>query len=149
MFAFSLHYTYICWNSGVHHTKFLLITARCPWVLTVTWLSETLHRLLVRRAHIAYQQSHGVMKFKIFVDDWLVINVIYLVCLIYEREWRRLLNIYCIFTIEFLWPRQKTRTFALKDTKFTMLVDPLWLSLIHIWRCRRYAVCRSRWSPYH
>ena len=25
----------------------------------------------------------------------------------------------------------------------------LYLSLIHIWRCRRYAVCRSRWSPYH
>ena len=25
----------------------------------------------------------------------------------------------------------------------------LCLSLIHIWRCRRYAVCRSRWSPYH
>ena len=25
----------------------------------------------------------------------------------------------------------------------------LQLSLIHIWRCRRYAVCRSRWSPYH
>ena len=24
-----------------------------------------------------------------------------------------------------------------------------YLSLIHIWRCRRYAVCRSRWSPYH
>ena len=23
------------------------------------------------------------------------------------------------------------------------------LSLIHIWRCRRYAVCRSRWSPEH
>eukprot|EP00826_Nyctotherus_ovalis_P000976 TRINITY_DN10097_c0_g1_i8.p2 TRINITY_DN10097_c0_g1~~TRINITY_DN10097_c0_g1_i8.p2 ORF type:complete len:120 (-),score=27.50 TRINITY_DN10097_c0_g1_i8:13-372(-) len=25
----------------------------------------------------------------------------------------------------------------------------LCLSLIHICRCRRYAVCRSRWSPYH
>eukprot|EP00826_Nyctotherus_ovalis_P039155 TRINITY_DN3739_c0_g1_i8.p1 TRINITY_DN3739_c0_g1~~TRINITY_DN3739_c0_g1_i8.p1 ORF type:complete len:287 (-),score=63.81 TRINITY_DN3739_c0_g1_i8:13-873(-) len=25
----------------------------------------------------------------------------------------------------------------------------MWLSLIHICRCRRYAVCRSRWSPYH
>eukprot|EP00826_Nyctotherus_ovalis_P063028 TRINITY_DN9205_c0_g1_i14.p1 TRINITY_DN9205_c0_g1~~TRINITY_DN9205_c0_g1_i14.p1 ORF type:complete len:538 (-),score=123.38 TRINITY_DN9205_c0_g1_i14:15-1628(-) len=25
----------------------------------------------------------------------------------------------------------------------------LQLSLIHICRCRRYAVCRSRWSPYH
>ena len=29
---------------------------------------------------------------------------------------------------------------------------PSWslaLSLIHIWRCRRYSLCRSRWSPYH
>eukprot|EP00826_Nyctotherus_ovalis_P038876 TRINITY_DN3678_c0_g1_i5.p1 TRINITY_DN3678_c0_g1~~TRINITY_DN3678_c0_g1_i5.p1 ORF type:complete len:247 (+),score=70.71 TRINITY_DN3678_c0_g1_i5:106-741(+) len=26
---------------------------------------------------------------------------------------------------------------------------PKSLSLIHICRCRRYAVCRSRWSPYH
>ena len=23
------------------------------------------------------------------------------------------------------------------------------LSLIHIWRCRRSTLCRSRWSPYH
>ena len=23
------------------------------------------------------------------------------------------------------------------------------LSLIHIWSCRRYEVCRCRWSPYH
>ena len=27
-------------------------------------------------------------------------------------------------------------------------LDPK-LSLIHIWRCRRYSLCRSRWSPYH
>ena len=25
----------------------------------------------------------------------------------------------------------------------------LFLSLIHIWRCRRIERCRSRWSPYH
>eukprot|EP00826_Nyctotherus_ovalis_P016169 TRINITY_DN14664_c0_g1_i2.p2 TRINITY_DN14664_c0_g1~~TRINITY_DN14664_c0_g1_i2.p2 ORF type:complete len:103 (+),score=19.04 TRINITY_DN14664_c0_g1_i2:402-710(+) len=25
----------------------------------------------------------------------------------------------------------------------------LWLSLIHICRCRRIERCRSRWSPYH
>ena len=25
----------------------------------------------------------------------------------------------------------------------------LCLSLIHIWRCRRSTLCRSRWSPYH
>ena len=29
------------------------------------------------------------------------------------------------------------------------MLDILMLSLIHICRCRRYAVCRSRWSPYH
>ena len=28
-------------------------------------------------------------------------------------------------------------------------VSLLDLSLIHIWRCRRYSLCRSRWSPYH
>ena len=27
--------------------------------------------------------------------------------------------------------------------------DPDFLSLIHIWRCRRIERCRSRWSPYH
>ena len=25
----------------------------------------------------------------------------------------------------------------------------IYLSLIHIWRCRRIERCRSRWSPYH
>ena len=28
-------------------------------------------------------------------------------------------------------------------------VRVLILSLIHIWRCRRASMCRSRWSPYH
>eukprot|EP00826_Nyctotherus_ovalis_P046900 TRINITY_DN5339_c0_g3_i1.p1 TRINITY_DN5339_c0_g3~~TRINITY_DN5339_c0_g3_i1.p1 ORF type:complete len:429 (-),score=120.77 TRINITY_DN5339_c0_g3_i1:15-1301(-) len=32
---------------------------------------------------------------------------------------------------------------------FDVTPDILNLSLIHICRCRRYAVCRSRWSPYH
>eukprot|EP00826_Nyctotherus_ovalis_P022749 TRINITY_DN17579_c0_g1_i2.p1 TRINITY_DN17579_c0_g1~~TRINITY_DN17579_c0_g1_i2.p1 ORF type:complete len:129 (-),score=5.22 TRINITY_DN17579_c0_g1_i2:10-396(-) len=32
---------------------------------------------------------------------------------------------------------------------FVSTVVPMGLSLIHICRCRRYAVCRSRWSPYH
>ena len=29
------------------------------------------------------------------------------------------------------------------------ICNPLYLSLIHIWRCRRSTLCRSRWSPYH
>eukprot|EP00826_Nyctotherus_ovalis_P022243 TRINITY_DN1730_c0_g1_i4.p1 TRINITY_DN1730_c0_g1~~TRINITY_DN1730_c0_g1_i4.p1 ORF type:complete len:108 (-),score=26.18 TRINITY_DN1730_c0_g1_i4:16-339(-) len=40
--------------------------------------------------------------------------------------------------------------FAHRETVVEWLVDmQLKLSLIHICRCRRYAVCRSRWSPYH
>eukprot|EP00826_Nyctotherus_ovalis_P026770 TRINITY_DN20879_c0_g1_i1.p1 TRINITY_DN20879_c0_g1~~TRINITY_DN20879_c0_g1_i1.p1 ORF type:complete len:188 (-),score=32.18 TRINITY_DN20879_c0_g1_i1:12-575(-) len=44
---------------------------------------------------------------------------------------------------------QKIATPALED--FMEPLDSLiqLLSLIHICRCRRYAVCRSRWSPYH
>ena len=34
--------------------------------------------------------------------------------------------------------------------KITQLEQPSqMLSLIHIWRCRRSTLCRSRWSPYH
>ena len=31
----------------------------------------------------------------------------------------------------------------------TSLANDMFLSLIHIWRCRRIERCRSRWSPYH
>ena len=30
-----------------------------------------------------------------------------------------------------------------------VFIQPVRLSLIHIWRCRRSYACRSRWSPYH
>ena len=30
-----------------------------------------------------------------------------------------------------------------------LFVACCYLSLIHIWRCRRSYACRSRWSPYH
>ena len=36
------------------------------------------------------------------------------------------------------------------STRFTFVIFMVFmLSLIHIWRCRRYSLCRSRWSPYH
>ena len=35
------------------------------------------------------------------------------------------------------------------DSKLTFLLHIAYLSLIHIWRCRRSYACRSRWSPYH
>ena len=56
------------------------------------------------------------------------------------------------------WTYQKcwVSTTSLYNTGRTTLIGVMCLvkyilnlSLIHIWRCRRYAVCRSRWSPYH
>eukprot|EP00826_Nyctotherus_ovalis_P016820 TRINITY_DN14897_c0_g1_i2.p2 TRINITY_DN14897_c0_g1~~TRINITY_DN14897_c0_g1_i2.p2 ORF type:complete len:172 (+),score=23.78 TRINITY_DN14897_c0_g1_i2:260-775(+) len=37
----------------------------------------------------------------------------------------------------------------LQELVKSVIAQSLKLSLIHICRCRRYAVCRSRWSPYH
>ena len=34
-------------------------------------------------------------------------------------------------------------------SKNSWKLSGLYLSLIHIWRCRRSTLCRSRWSPYH
>ena len=40
-------------------------------------------------------------------------------------------------------------TFHCNKHRLILYLLCFFLSLIHIWRCRRYAVCRSRWSPYH
>ena len=34
-------------------------------------------------------------------------------------------------------------------TPYDRKITTQFLSLIHIWRCRRSTLCRSRWSPYH
>ena len=39
------------------------------------------------------------------------------------------------------------RMFSVEPPSWFM--DYITLSLIHIWRCRRSTLCRSRWSPYH
>ena len=38
---------------------------------------------------------------------------------------------------------------ALSKLESSLYRMVLILSLIHIWRCRRSTLCRSRWSPYH
>eukprot|EP00826_Nyctotherus_ovalis_P012783 TRINITY_DN13405_c0_g1_i14.p1 TRINITY_DN13405_c0_g1~~TRINITY_DN13405_c0_g1_i14.p1 ORF type:complete len:509 (-),score=101.70 TRINITY_DN13405_c0_g1_i14:20-1546(-) len=54
------------------------------------------------------------------------------------------------------WEKGKSYLLDPSTTKmlvgFSEYIEELtekYLSLIHICRCRRYAVCRSRWSPYH
>ena len=52
------------------------------------------------------------------------------------KDWSELLH-YCKFSAN------PVGRFVINTTYSQML------SLIHIWRCRRYSLCRSRWSPYH
>eukprot|EP00826_Nyctotherus_ovalis_P054945 TRINITY_DN7252_c0_g1_i7.p1 TRINITY_DN7252_c0_g1~~TRINITY_DN7252_c0_g1_i7.p1 ORF type:complete len:276 (-),score=77.69 TRINITY_DN7252_c0_g1_i7:17-844(-) len=42
-----------------------------------------------------------------------------------------------------------TELVAFAENSVAFSTSRIHLSLIHICRCRRYAVCRSRWSPYH
>ena len=41
------------------------------------------------------------------------------------------------------------KTWWTGDMSIPLQFASLYLSLIHIWRCRRDVLCRSRWSPYH
>ena len=55
-----------------------------------------------------------------------------------------------LFISEFLFRLElSAMMFSIIISSHFMVIWKGSLSLIHIWRCRRYAVCRSRWSPYH
>eukprot|EP00826_Nyctotherus_ovalis_P012304 TRINITY_DN13238_c0_g1_i1.p1 TRINITY_DN13238_c0_g1~~TRINITY_DN13238_c0_g1_i1.p1 ORF type:complete len:247 (-),score=57.15 TRINITY_DN13238_c0_g1_i1:8-748(-) len=51
--------------------------------------------------------------------------------------------------LELLEQNEETRVSIIAKSLAKFFVITQELSLIHICRCRRYAVCRSRWSPYH
>ena len=60
------------------------------------------------------------------------------------------------WTSRFLWPNIITIQILLFShpcislyPSVSWLQNCQYLSLIHIWRCRRIERCRSRWSPYH
>ena len=50
---------------------------------------------------------------------------------------------------EWLELKYPTGQYAVSPVRYFILSHPVHLSLIHIWRCRRSTLCRSRWSPYH
>ena len=52
--------------------------------------------------------------------------------------------------IQRIQPDQKPiKAPQIQDQELKLEGVVLFLSLIHIWRCRRIRRCRSRWSPYH
>ena len=57
-------------------------------------------------------------------------------------------NIYWLFSRVLLYKSSLFYCF-INNVGFVYNVGYQYLSLIHIWRCRRSTLCRSRWSPYH
>ena len=54
---------------------------------------------------------------------------------------------YCFFIWKKVWVVLWQNEWSPKNIRSKL--SPSSLSLIHIWRCRRSTLCRSRWSPYH
>ena len=66
------------------------------------------------------------------------------ICCCYRRRFKRSKFTARLYSLHQNW-QHFSKFLRLNDS----FVGPNYLSLIHIWRCRRSTLCRSRWSPYH
>ena len=62
-----------------------------------------------------------------------------------DNHWFPLDNIMLLVFATLFSPSPSIRCSLISHSLDAVIV----LSLIHIWRCRRSTLCRSRWSPYH
>ena len=65
------------------------------------------------------------------------------ICQKFEFLEKGLIYIYILYSER--WKKKLSHSILYFPTSF----EHRPLSLIHIWRCRRSTLCRSRWSPYH
>ena len=60
---------------------------------------------------------------------------------------------YVLYLVSVSWQyfihNNKWMSIVILHTLQSRNITIIYLSLIHIWRCRRIERCRSRWSPYH
>ena len=105
----------------------LVYTSSCCITHATEWYFSVYKHLLSSTCNTFFQRL-TIFPTKISQRAWVL--QIYLKSKFHHlliQTWGRKFNVYCI----------------------NIYYKPSYLSLIHIWRCRRYAVCRSRWSPYH
>ena len=77
-----------------------------------------------------------------FLGNLLVFFVQYFETFLFE------FSFYTVFPCLILF-RSRVDYYQIWSARQDIKVNYDKLSLIHIWRCRRYSLCRSRWSPYH
>ena len=99
--------------------------------------SFTTHHLLIEKYDLIYVFCCTLLKqwdFAVAVERVLIVT-----CFCVVQTWRA-------------WKVWKViNSFQKSQNKIwmTVFLEEKKLSLIHIWRCRRSTLCRSRWSPYH
>ena len=89
-----------------------------------------------------------------FCPKWPIAGLIYTIISVRKLLTKILLSIilygWCLARLNvaillFIGHIQRCRKIAI----LLIFCLSLYLSIIHIWRCRRIERCRSRWSPYH
>ena len=96
---------------------------------------DIMHLLILWNSPIASNTLPAFMKGKNHSHVWSVLYFL-------------LKNVISLNTLLGFTKNIKSMT-KLMTVKWTNAVAVMKLSLIHIWRCRRSTLCRSRWSPYH
>ena len=142
-----LYYFVICfinyvWGYCNLRSEYLFYFVHCtlPVVLPLSILNNTIKTRVLFGLLI-------VVFLNLLFRDVRIIVITYLVCLIVlsnrivafallSKKYRQILPIYIAIL------------FLIVLSNLTYLLG-YFLSLIHIWRCRRSTLCRSRWSPYH
>ena len=144
------------WRPWIRASRVLYIFLYCSGVRVIVRFARRLEFLPFDSGILASCYSY----FYTFFDSMYIKFSLYSSPFIWCHAWMLICNIAVI--VDLLWFRFITCSGSFRLSMYTggiFLASPtlvatlfsrmLGLSLIHIWRCRRSTLCRSRWSPYH
>ena len=123
------------WLANIYRMNFYLLYKSLHLIAVISWMAGLLYlpRIFVYHSEANHESQKKVFK----IMERKLYNFIMMPAML--LSW--LFGVLLLHSLGFsvfseLWMQIKI---------FAVIV----LSLIHIWRCRRSTLCRSRWSPYH
>ena len=130
-----------------HYSPLLVFVLPILW--SYIWYHSKIEETATDFPSLQFKKRHSMQRSPLFdgsnYNYWKCRMKIYLQSLNYEL-WNIIEAPYTKLTTNYTaWSDDQMKNANL-DAK---AMNALFLSLIHIWRCRRSTLCRSRWSPYH
>ena len=122
-------------------------------LVTTSYLKDCLKAVMIRISLICERViydftvccSHFIVSTTECYGYWMLLQFMIVAVALYSCN----INL-CFMVWQYVNQIQNFATFGVKLYSEFGAVLVVWiLSLIHIWRCRRSTLCRSRWSPYH